>query len=156
MTGGYPGPAPKPTQLRLIDGDRKDRINAHEPHPTPGRLHPPDGMSDEVRVVWHDVVRELRSMGIEYPSDRDALACYCEAVITHRKACQLLAVSPILLKGIHGNMVRNPVLQVQRDAAQTIRAFAQEFGLTPSARSRIEANKEDDDDGDNPFAGATY
>jgi phage terminase small subunit len=44
-------------------------------------------------------------------------------------------------------------LQVQRDSAQVIRAFAHEFGLTPSARARIEVKTDQDAGQDNPFAG---
>lgn len=75
-------------------------------------------------------------MGIASGADRDALLCYCEAVVTHRKASALLSKTPILIKG-HRGMVRNPALSVQRDASNTIRSFAHEFGLTPSARSEI-------------------
>lgn len=41
---------------------------------------------------------------------------------------------------------------MQRDSAQVIRAFAQEFGLTPSARARIEVKGEEHEAGENPFA----
>jgi phage terminase small subunit len=36
---------------------------------------------------------------------------------------------------------KHPALQIVRDQAQIVRAFAQEFGLTPSARSGIELPK---------------
>lgn len=40
----------------------------------------------------------------------------------------------ILVKGDGGNFVKNPAMQIVRDTAHTIRSYAQEFGLTPSAR----------------------
>jgi P27 family predicted phage terminase small subunit len=77
-------------------------------------------------------------MGTATKADRDALACYCEAVVTHRKASKVLAKSDILILGaIKGTAVRNPAVQIQRDSAALVRAFAQEFGFTPSARSEI-------------------
>lgn len=151
---GQRGPAPKPTALRLIDGDREDRINRHEPVPRSGAMVCPDEVSPAVREVWDYTVAELEHMGIDAPADRDSLVCYCEAVVAHRQASRVLAGSSVLVKGLHGTWVRNPALQIQRDAAQTIRGFAQEFGLTPSARSRIE-NRGEDADNDNPFAAAT-
>ncbi|MFC0546921.1 phage terminase small subunit P27 family [Kutzneria chonburiensis] len=145
------GPAPKPTALRLIEGDRADRINPAEP--IPRGLPPvcPDGVSDDVRAIWDYTVAELDAMGTAAAADRDALLCYCEAVVSHRRASAVLANSAVLVKGIHGGMVRNPALQIQRDSAGIIRAFAQEFGLTPSARTRIEVKGASDDG--NPFAG---
>lgn len=150
---GKRGPAPKPTNLRLLQGARDRDVNRNEPVARTGKIDPPEGMSPEAKRIFHWAVRELEHMGIASPADRDSIACYAEAVEKHRQASTLLARSPVLVKGMHGNLVRNPALIVQRDAAQQIRQFAQEFGLTPSARARID-NRADEADGDNPFAAA--
>jgi P27 family predicted phage terminase small subunit len=150
---GRRGPAPKPAKLRLLEGARERDINQNAPIPRSGEVVPPDEMSDDVRAIFDYTLAELEHMGIVAPADRDALVAYCEAVDKHRKASALLARSPVLVKGMHGNLVRNPAMQIQRDAAHLIRQFAQEFGLTPSARARIDRDR-DDDDGANPFAGA--
>lgn len=151
---GKRGPARQPTVLKLLHGERhRDRLNPDEPTPRPADLLEPADASDEVLAVWRRIVPELEAMNLAFPADADALRCYCEAVVTHHKANAILARTPVLVKGIHGNMVRNPALQVQRDAANTIKVFAQEFGLTPSARSSIRAG--DAAGGvpdDNPFA----
>lgn len=151
---GKRGPAPKPTNLRLLEGARTRDVNQHEPIARTGEIEPPADMSDDVRSIFEYVVAELEHMGIASPADRDSIVCYCEAVDKHRKASAVLARSAILIKGLHGNMVRNPALIVQRDAAQVIRQFAQEFGLTPSARARID-NERRDDESDNPFAASS-
>lgn len=148
---GKRGPAPKPRALRLLHGDRADRINDYEPVPSGDPLVPPDGITVEVREVWDFTVRHLEIMGIAAASDRDALRAYCEAVVAHAKACEILAKSAVLIKGIHGNLVRNPALQIQRDASRTMLRFAQEFGLTPSARTQIEVGAERGDA--SPFSG---
>lgn len=151
---GQRGPRPKPTKLRLLHGERhSDRINDDEPAPRPTSPRKPAGLSDEVAAVWDRVVHELEGMDLAYSADTDAIRCYCEAVVQHARASDVLARTPVLVQGIHGNMVRNPALQVQRDNAATIRAFAQELGLTPSARTSIrgkDAGSGRDDD--NPFA----
>jgi P27 family predicted phage terminase small subunit len=105
-----------------------------------------------VLAIWTYTVVELRAMGIDAPSDRDALVAYCEAVDKHRKASALLRRSPLLIAGQKGNLVRNPLLMIQRDAAHLIRQFAQEFGLTPSARTRIDHESQQTSDVGNPFA----
>lgn len=147
-----PGPPPTPTRLRLLHGAQASKLNQHEPKPRVGELEAPDGMSADVLAIWEYTVRELVAMGIDAPADRDSLAAYCEAVDKHRKSSALLARSPLLVQGQKGNLVRNPLLIVQRDAALLIRGFAQEFGLTPSARTRIDTERQEADDADNPFA----
>lgn len=150
---GRRGPAPKPTKLRLLHGDRKDRINHNEPQPEQGPMVPPEGMTREVRAVWDFTARHLETMGLAMPSDRECLRAYCEAVVDHARAAEIVAKSALLIKGIQGGMVRNPAYQIKRDAARTMLRFAQEFGLTPSARSRIEL-AERDNGADSPFAGS--
>ena len=151
---GRRGVHPKPTALRLLEGDRTDRINLYEPAPRQDKPECPDDVSPEVREIWDYTVRELEIMGTLFACDRDALRCYCEAVVTHRRACAILAKSGVVMKGIHGNPVRNPALPVQRDSAATIRSFAGEFGLTPSSRSQITTKGLNGDGAaDNPFAG---
>lgn len=149
---GRRGLAPTPTRLRLLKGDRKDRINEHEPVPLDRLPEPPADMSREVRAVWDYTIGELDAMHIVSSADRDSLVCFCEAVVNHRKASAILAQSPVLIKGIKGGMVRNPALAVQRDAAHVIRVFAQEFGLTPSGRSRIQTEGRGGAEQSNPFA----
>lgn len=151
---GKRGPAPRPTTLKLLHGERhKDRINPDEPAPRPTLPELPDDAPDAVRAVWDDTLRELDAMNLAFAADGPALRCYCEAVVVHRRASVEVAEHPLLIKGGMGGLVRNPALQVQRDAAATIRAFAQEFGLTPSARSSIRAGKAGDGEERNPFAG---
>jgi P27 family predicted phage terminase small subunit len=134
---GKRGPSPKPTRLRLLHGDQPKRINKDEP-PTPdGMPVCPDDVTDEVKQVWDYTIGNLIVMGIATPADRDALRCYCEAVVTHRRACVELAVSTILIDGAMGTSITNPLIRIQRDAAQAVRQFAGEFGFTPSARSEI-------------------
>lgn len=135
---GARGPRPKPTQLRLLHGDRKDRINTDEPVAPDGTAQCPDDVSDEVRAVWDYTMAQLQAMGTASPADRDSLLCYCEAVVAHRKASAILARSQVLIRRKDSDtLMRNPALAVQRDAALLIARFAQHFGLSPSARSEI-------------------
>lgn len=134
---GRRGPQPKPTNLRLLHGDRKDRINSAEPQPHEGLPVCPEGTTPGVRDIWDYTLGELAHMRLATPADRDALLAYCEAVWTHRRVSELLGKSSVLIKGMHGGLVRNPAIQIQRDAAMVMRAYAQEFGLTPAARSQI-------------------
>jgi P27 family predicted phage terminase small subunit len=135
----------------VLHGDRKDRINSNEPVAPDGLPEAPAEMSDEVRAVWDYTVGILGPMRLATPADRDALACYCEAVVTHRKASAGLAQTGIIVRTSRGNTpMRNPLLAVQRDAAALIRVFAREFGLTPSARAGINMGAGDSGSGVGP------
>lgn len=135
---GERGPRPKPTKLRLLHGDRPARTNQDEPMPDPDCPQCPEEATPEVKAIWDYTIEQLIVMGVATMADRDALLCYCEAVVTHRRASAILAKSQVLVPGKEaGTVVRNPAVQIQRDAAALIRAFAGEFGFTPSARSEI-------------------
>lgn len=143
-----------PTALRLLHGERhRDRFNDAEPIPRSARLEVPGDVSAEVARVWSERVVELEAMGIAFASDVDSWRAYCEAVVMHEKASALLARSPLLVEGRDGNLVKNPAIQIQRDAAATLLRFAQQFGLTPSARSVVKALESKSDGDENPFAG---
>ena len=140
---GKRGPAPTPTGLRLVRGDRKDRINTDEPQAREGLPLCPMDASPEVHDIWRYTIDQLDHMKIVTLADRDALYAYCEAVVMHREASRILATDGLIQEGLHGGYVKHPAHQIQRDAAAMIRAFAQEFGLTPSARSTIKMHVND-------------
>ena len=145
---GKRGPGKEPTHLKVVKGTASPDDEAREPTPLPDRLALPDDIDDpEVQAVWEYTVRQLEGMGMAYASDRDALVAYCEAVVLHRKA-SLAMKNGLLLRTQRGNaFMRNPMIAVQRDAASTLRAFAREFGLTPSARADFGQSKGNDGTG---------
>src|ERR687895_2396251 len=114
-------PAPKPTNLRILHGEKRYRINQSEPKPPVQSVDCPEHLSDEAKEVWNRLAPDLRRKGLLTTWDSDAFAVYCEAVIQHRRASSLVESGGILVKS-----VKNPALQVVRDMAQTIRAYAQE------------------------------
>lgn len=146
MAGSKPGPPGKPTNLRLLHGDRSDRINKSEPQPSAGELDAPEWMTDEAKEIWNRLAPDLIRKKVLTPWDVDSFAVFCDAVVQYRKASAAVATGGVLIKGRRDGVVKNPALQIVRDAAQTIRAYAGEFGLTPSARSGITLPEAGDDD----------
>jgi P27 family predicted phage terminase small subunit len=120
-----------------LSGARPARINKEEPQPDDGKPVCPPEASEQVKEIWDYTLRQLVTMGLATPTDRDALWAYCTAVAVHRRASAELANTPVVLPSHRGTTVRNPAFAIQRDAANQIRAYAHEFGLTPSARSGI-------------------
>lgn len=135
---GRRGPAPKPTVLKLLEGNPGKRpLNKKEPKPTGAPVLRED-MSDASRAVWARVVDAYGHTGVLTAADGDALRIYCEAVVRYEAAALLLERSGPVVKGARsGDLVRNPLHQIVRDNAALVRAYARELGLTPSARSAI-------------------
>jgi P27 family predicted phage terminase small subunit len=134
---GKRGAAPAPTGLRLVRGDRKDRINTNEPQAREGIPQCPIDAAPAVHEIWAYTMEQLEHMKIVTLADRDVLYAYCEAVVQHRETSRRIATEGFVVRGMNGGMVKNPLVQIQRDSALLMRCFAQEFGLTPSARSTI-------------------
>jgi P27 family predicted phage terminase small subunit len=141
-----PGPQPTPTHLRVVRGERKDRINTQEPKPKKKKPKCPDFLSDEAKVIWRRTAKQLEQMGMLYEADQDILAAYANAVQNYVKASELVDRSGVLIKGRRDGVVTNPAVRVQRDSATLIRMLAGELGLTPSARTRLKADQNDTDD----------
>ncbi|MBV8971766.1 MAG: phage terminase small subunit P27 family [Sphingomonadaceae bacterium] len=143
---GRRGPPPRPTRLKLLQGEtRPSRIGSPEPQP---REHPPEAptwLAVEARAVWDRTVAELDAMGMAFAADADALAVYCNAVVNHARAQQVLDRSGVLVKGADGGIVRNPANTVVNHNAAVIARFAREFGLTPSARVGLAGEAEPED-----------
>ena len=133
---GLRGPAPAPTAVKELRKTRKDRIHLDEPKARGGLPEPPDSLRGLALEIWEYTIEELRVMRVMSYADRDSLVAYCEAVATHRRASSALAVEDLIVNTERG-YVKNPLIQIQRDAAVLMKQYAAEFGLTPRARSEI-------------------
>lgn len=133
---GKTGPKPKPTALRILHGDRKDRINDQEPTPAEGEVIAPEELSEEARAAWDRLAPDLIRLGVLTPWDVDAFRITCEALARYRAATRLVNGSALLVQGPNG-LVKNPALVVQREAEVTFSQYGARFGLTPSDRSQL-------------------
>ncbi|TDQ01260.1 phage terminase small subunit P27 family [Labedaea rhizosphaerae] len=137
---GKRGPAPKPTALRVLHGDRPDRINNDEPLPAEGGITAPDTLSDDARAAWDRLAPDLIACGVLTAWDVDGFAMVCEALARYRAATKLVNGSALLVQGANG-FVKNPALVVQREAEMTFAQLGARFGLTPSDRSQLKVER---------------
>lgn len=158
------GRKPVPTELKLLRGNPGKRaVNRNEPKPDPKAPGMPVWLSNEARAEWRRVVPELDKLGLTAKVDRAALASYCETWATfvaaekliHKHGLVIFRVTEIEAHDEAGNPIeihvaptKNPAVIIARDAAAQVRAFCSEFGLTPSARTRLQMPEgEEGDDG---------
>lgn len=143
------GRKPKPTHLKLVRGNPGKRpINAAEPAPQPLLPSPPAELCADALSEWERVARELHRIGLLSGIDRAALAAYCQAYgrwIVAERAIGKMAerdqlTSGLMIKTTNGNAVQNPLIGTANKAMADMVRYAAEFGMTPSARSRIHGN----------------
>ena len=136
------GPAPKPTKIKQLEGNRgKRKLNEREPEPTLG-CTPPDYLSPGARAEWERVYPELAALDLATVVDQAALACWCLAVDALERATRQLVPTeenptPEIQITTSGYEAVSGAELLRRQAMKDIRAFCQEFGFTPAARSRI-------------------
>jgi P27 family predicted phage terminase small subunit len=142
-----PGRAPKPSGLRLIEGtDRRGRTGrtldrSKEPVPPGDALEPPYEMTEDVARIWEKTTSDLDRMGLGDNCDAYQVAGYCEAAALFERASRELDAPGVELV-IEGaaSPVANKLIGIRAQAATQMLRFAQEFGLTPAARVRVETN----------------
>jgi P27 family predicted phage terminase small subunit len=142
------GRKPKPTHLRLVTGNPGKRaLPKAEAKVVPALPSPPPHLSDEAKVEWGRISEDLFKVGLLSGIDRAALAAYCQAygrwVQAEKSLAEMakrdLLTAGLLIKTTNGNAIQNPLVGIANKAAADMVRYAAEFGMTPSARSRIDA-----------------
>lgn len=140
---GRRGPPPKPTKLRLVEGNPSKRpINTREPKPPRTLAVCPEWLSDEAKKAWKRMAPMLRKMGLLTQADVDALAGYCQSYSRWKAAELFIAANgetyPLRDQAGKVRCVQQwPQVSIARSELKIMRDYQQEFGLTPAARSRI-------------------
>jgi P27 family predicted phage terminase small subunit len=141
-----PGPARKPTHLKIVQGNPgHQKLNRAEPKPTPTAPTRPDWLEPEAKREWSRITPELERLGLLTVVDRGALAAYCQAWGRAVAAEKVLTTYGLTFSTPNGYLQQRPEVAIAQKSWQLVRAFAAEFGLTPSARSRLSVQKPEDD-----------
>ena len=134
---GRRGPKPTPTaQLRLV-GSRELERRRDEPQPELGAPNLPTWLSREAKAEWRRIVPELIRVGVLARVDRAILVGYCESWAMFTNAQRMVHDKGIIQTSKEG--VHRPAAHVRvlNDARSAFLKFAQELGLSPSARVRL-------------------
>lgn len=140
---GKRGPAPMPTQLRVLHGEtRPSRINRNEPKIVDGEPQPPPWLSAQARPFWDYVLQALHGSKVLTIADRDAVAVYCEHMVNWSEMKATLralgAGGGYMLRGARtGELVKNPLVAMIKNEALLCDRLRQELGMTPSARTGL-------------------
>lgn len=141
------GRKPKPSTLRLLQGKRGHRpLNSREPKPETAIPDCPEVVSTlpAAKLKWDELTPKLYRAGILTEVDGDALAAYCTEY-AHYVDCENFVRengSVMTLRDDKGNVKWcQPVPQetLRAKHLEKMRQLLVEFGMTPSARSRLHA-----------------
>jgi len=142
------GPRPEPTALKVLKGNPGKRaLNEHEPMPRDANLVIPEELDEVGALTWREMSGELSRLGLLKGVDVIAFRSYCEAVSQWVWATKEIRKRGLLHKRKDGVIAISPLVKLQRHADETMRRYAHEFGLTPSARSGIRGAIDDDGTG---------
>lgn len=148
------GRKPTPTALKLVKGNPGKRaLNKREPRVQLGEPSPPPFLNRDARAEWARVIRTLCDAGLMTELDRAALAAYCQAYGRWAQAERALAKmaetdersEALVTMTATGNAIQNPLVGIANKAKADMVRYAVEFGMTPSARSKVQAQPPDDE-----------
>lgn len=154
-----PSPKPRPAGLKLVEGRSPGRDSGGRKVAEPPAFkrippEPPEWLPDEARAEWDRVVPELARLDLLKPVDRSALTAYCLTWDRLVQAQRQMQEDGSVLSMNSQGRVRHPAVAVIEAASKELRSWAGEFGLTPSAESKVGRQGDDDGDQANPFAGS--
>ncbi|MDP9236719.1 MAG: phage terminase small subunit P27 family [Chloroflexota bacterium] len=137
------GRKPLPTKLKLIRGTlRSDRRNAKEASLSSGLPTCPRALSPAAKREWKRVAHELAQAGLLTRVDRAGLAAYCAAWSRWIEAEEALRTYGTIIKSPSGYPMVSPYFSVASKSLEQMRLLLGEFGMTPSSRSRVNAQPE--------------
>ena len=149
---GARGPAAKPPELKLLEGNRGNRaIDLTSMfRPEVGAPSIPRDISREGRKAWRRLVPELVRYNLLSRVDADALEDLCETIglIKVLRRSINAAQERLIAEGkdpAHaveaetpkGMRIQSPTYQALNREREKLRSWLAEFGLTPAQRARV-------------------
>jgi phage terminase small subunit len=141
-------PRTQPTALKLVKGERKDRVNKSEPTPASLEVVPPARVVANAAAMaeWQRLAPDLVEKGVLAFWHVELFADYCVAVALVAEAEEHLAVEGYVVeapvfdrngKPTGVRMVRSEWDRVRQDALSVKERRGSKFGLTPSDAASI-------------------
>jgi len=138
------GRKPKPTALKKLQGNPGRRPYSKKeamPKKPKGIPRAPSHLDKRAQEEWRRMAKELHPLGLLTNIDLTALAAYCASFSIWLDAQKKIQKHGVLIKAQSGFPMQSPYLAISNRAMTEMRKWMVEFGLTPSSRSRVQAEK---------------
>ena len=139
---GERGPAPTPTAILKRRGSRCRNAAHSEPQPETTRPTCPRWLNKTAKAAWRQLVPLLETQGTLARIDGNALARYCVLWARWVQAEQVIeskgSTYPLLDEAGNVRCIQQrPEIAIANRLAAVLGKLESEFGMTPSARTRI-------------------
>jgi P27 family predicted phage terminase small subunit len=137
------GRKPKPVEQRRLEGGRDVSHRAvPEPLLVAGRPahefdEPPADLPRDGREFWRSTVSRLIEVGMLDLIDEVALRMLATQYARWCQASRVVAVDGHFVRGSVGQLREHPAIKIEREAHGLYIKTAEQFGLTPMARTRL-------------------
>lgn len=132
------GRKPKPTTVKMLEGNPgKRNVNTSEPKPEKKAPRCPGWLEEEAKKEWKRIAKQLEQLGILTEIDMAAFAGYCQAYARWKEAEEYISEHGAVMKAPSGYCQQVPQVSIAQTYLKIMNRFCEQFGLTPSARSRI-------------------
>ena len=141
------GRKPQPTALKMLEGNPGGRpVNTNEPKPEKKAPRCPSWLEDEAKKEWKRMAKVLEQMGLLTEMDMAAFAGYCQAYARWKEAEEFLTQHGSMVRTPNGYLQQVPQVSIAQTNMKIMLKFCEQFGLTPSARSRIVGGENTDEE----------
>ncbi len=132
------GRKPKPTAIKVLEGNPGKRpVNSAEPKPISKAPKCPIWLEAEAKKEWRRVAKQLEQLGVLTEVDMAAFAGYCQAYARWKEAEEFISKHGTIVKTPSGYWQQVPQVSISQTYLKIMSKFCEQFGLTPSARTRI-------------------
>lgn len=144
---GKRGPAPKPTNLKVLQGNPGKRpVNTNEPEfeSSEELLKPLPHLSTYAKKEWKRLAPLLLKNGLLTEADTATFGAYCQSYHRWVEAEKLIRAHGFTTITDKGNVIQRPEVGIANKAMEQMTKFAKEFGLTPSGRTQLHIEKSEE------------
>lgn len=98
---------------------------------------PPEHLPEDAKAVWVNTISTVIEAGVADHVDLPALEGMALAYSRAREAARIIDEEGMIAEGYSGQPVQHPAVKIERDSWRAFLNFAEQFGITPIARTRL-------------------
>lgn len=142
------GRKPKPAAIKKLEGNPGKREIKEDVKGTGKAPKCPNWLMPDAKAEWKRLISIFESVGVIDEIDLNAFAGYCQSYARWKEAEEFLSKEGLVFRTPSGYVQQWPQVSIARQNKTDMLKFATEFGLTPSARTRISLFSKENNDVD--------
>lgn len=133
------GRKPKPVEQQIAEGNPGKRALPEPVHISSGEAlyEPPEHLLPDAKRFWARTIPVLDKIGMLDGVDSAALEMAATAYARFRGAQRTIADEGAFQKTARGGLKEHPAVGLERRQMEVFLRFAEQYGLTPVARTRL-------------------